>query len=66
MGAIAGEGMAYCNLGNAYESLHQYDKAVEFHTKDLNISRELGDRAGEEHAKRNIEIARNAKKRERN
>merc|ERR1740133_406848 len=41
------EGGAYGNLGNAFHGLGQYSKAVEFHTKHLNISRELGDRDGE-------------------
>ena len=42
-----GESTAYGNLGNAYGSLGQYDKAIEFLTKYLSICRELGDRAGE-------------------
>ena len=40
-----GEGSAYCDLGNAYFSLGQFDKAVEFHRKALNIALELGNRA---------------------
>ena len=34
--------MAFGNLGNAFDSLGQYDKAIEFHTKQFNIARELG------------------------
>ena len=34
-------------MGCALNSLGQFDKAIEFHTKDLNISRELGNRARE-------------------
>jgi len=52
--------MAYGNLGNAFAGLGQYSKAVEFSTKALNISRELGDRAWEGRANRNLEAVRNA------
>ena len=34
-------------MGTAFGSLGHYDKVIEFHTKHLNISRELGDRVGE-------------------
>ena len=34
-------------MGNVFGALSQHDKAIEFHTKRLNISREFGDRAGE-------------------
>ena len=34
-------------MGIAFRNLGQYDKAVEFSTKYLTISRELGDRVGE-------------------
>ena len=40
-----GECRAYCDLGNAYLSLGQFDKAIEFHRKALNIALELGNRA---------------------
>merc|ERR1712166_1213966 len=46
-GDRAGEGMAYCNLGIAYQRLGQFERAVEFHSKDLAIALEVGDRAGE-------------------
>ena len=53
--------MAYGNLGGVFGSLGQYDKAVEFHTKHLNISRELGDRVTGECVKRNLKkVERNA------
>jgi tetratricopeptide (TPR) repeat protein len=42
-----GEGRAYRMLGAAFFRLGQFRKAIEFHTKDLSISRKLGDRAGE-------------------
>ena len=46
-------------MGMACFRLGQNDKAIEFHTKDLNISREMGDRVWEECAKNNLEAARN-------
>merc|ERR1740115_627868 len=46
-GDRAGEGRAYCTLGNAYHDLGQFERAVEFHSKDLAIALEVGDRAGE-------------------
>ena len=39
LGDRAGEGSAYCGLGNAFGRLGQNDKAIEFQTKSLNISR---------------------------
>jgi tetratricopeptide (TPR) repeat protein len=39
---------AVCNkLGNAYESLGQYQQAINFHQQSLEIDREIGDRDGE-------------------
>ena len=46
-GDRAGEGRAYCNLGCAYKSLGQFERAVEFHSKHLAIALEVGNRAGE-------------------
>jgi tetratricopeptide (TPR) repeat protein len=37
----------YCTLGNAYQSLGDYAKAIEYHTQWLAIAKEVGDRAGE-------------------
>ena len=34
-------------LGNAYQSLGGYAKAIEYHTQWLAIAKEVGDRAGE-------------------
>ena len=42
-----GEGSDFGNLGSAYDSLGQYDKAIEHHNQALAISREIGDRQGE-------------------
>ena len=44
----------FCNLGNAFYSQTQSDKAIEFFTKHLDISRELGDRAEEGRAVSNL------------
>ena len=40
-------GRAYRNLGWAYYSLGQFNRAAEFHSKHLAIALEVGDRAGE-------------------
>jgi tetratricopeptide (TPR) repeat protein len=41
-------------LGNAYFYLESYDKALEYHTKDIRIARTLGDENGEAKASGNI------------
>ena len=53
----AGEGKAYGNLGIVFSRLGQHNKAVEFHTKSLNISFELGDRSWEGRTYCNLGIA---------
>ena len=45
MGLGKKKGMVLGNLGAAFNGLGQLDKAIEFYTKHLNISRELGNRA---------------------
>ena len=57
IGDRAGEGGAYGNLGNAYQSLGDYQKAIEYHEKHLKIAKEIGDRAGEGTAYGNLGIA---------
>ena len=57
IGGRAGEGRAYGNLGNAYQSLGDYQKVIEYHEKDLIIAKEIGDRAGEGRAYGNLSIA---------
>ena len=47
MGDRAGEGKAHGNLGNAYHSLGDFQKAIEYYERDLKISKEVGDSAGE-------------------
>ena len=43
----AGEGRAYGNLGNAYQSLGYFRKGIDYHEKHLKIAIEIGDQAGE-------------------
>ena len=57
MGDRAGEGRAYCNLGNVYHSLGDFEKAIEYQERDLKISKEVGDRAGEGRAYGSFGIA---------
>ena len=47
IGDRAGKGRAYGSLGNAYDSLGEYQKAIEYNEKLLKIAKEIGDRAGE-------------------
>ena len=47
MGDRAGEGKSCANLGNAYDSLGDFQKAIEYHKRDLEIAKEVGDKAGE-------------------
>ena len=44
IGDPAGEGRAYGNIGNAYQSLGDYRKAIDYHKKRLKIAKEIGDR----------------------
>jgi tetratricopeptide (TPR) repeat protein len=53
----AGEGGTYGNLGCAYQSQGDYEKAIEYHTQHLAIAKEVGDRAGEGRAYGNLGIA---------
>ena len=54
IGDWAGEGRAYGNLGNAYKSLGDFRKAIEYHENHLKIAIEIGDRAGEGRAYANL------------
>ena len=51
------EGRAYCNLGNAYDSLGDFQRAIEYHEKDLSIAKDVGNRAGEGRAYYNLGIS---------
>jgi tetratricopeptide (TPR) repeat protein len=42
------------SLGNVYQSLGEYPKAIEFHQQSLAIFREIGDRGGEAASYRNL------------
>ena len=57
IGDCAGEGAAYGNLGITYQSLGNYQKAIEFHQEGFKIAKEIGDRAGEGKAYENLSIA---------
>ena len=46
--------MAYGNFGNAYQSQGDFSKAFEHHAQSLAIAKEVGDRAGEGRAYRNL------------
>ena len=46
----AEEGGAYCNLGNAYHSIGDLQRAIEYHEKDLSIAKYVGNRARERDA----------------
>lgn len=41
------EARAYSNLGSAYHSQRDYDKAVSYHSRVLKLAQELGDRTVE-------------------
>jgi len=47
VGDRAGEGTAYCNLGNAYRRQGKFQEAIEYHNQHLSIAKEVGDRAAE-------------------
>jgi hypothetical protein len=34
--------MAYCNIGNALNSLSRYDEVIEYRKKDLEIAQQTG------------------------
>ena len=55
--SVAGEGRAYGNLGIAYRSQGDYAKAIEYHAQDLEVAKEVGNRAGEGQAYGNLGIA---------
>ena len=49
-----GEAAALSGLGNAYDSLGQYQQAIDFHQQSLVIEREIGDCYGEASALGNL------------
>ena len=57
IGGRAGKGAAYGDLGNAWESLGDYQKDIEYLEKRLKIAKEINDRAGEGRAYGNLWIA---------
>jgi len=57
VGDRAGEGKAYCNLGNAYCSVGDFKQAINVHEHHLTITKEVGDMAGEGKAYCNLSNA---------
>ena len=55
-GDKAQEGLAYSNLGDAFQRLGDFKQAVNYHNQHLSIAKELGDRAGEGGAYSNLGI----------
>jgi tetratricopeptide (TPR) repeat protein len=51
------EGNSLGNLGNAYQSLGEYRRAIEYHEQSLEIARKIGDRRGEGAVLGNLGIA---------
>ena len=56
IGDRGGEGGTYGSLGIAYQSLGDYQKAIEYHEKRLKIAIEIGDRDIEGRAYGNLGI----------
>jgi tetratricopeptide (TPR) repeat protein len=59
LGRKDAQGMALGNLGLAYSSLGEYQRAIEYHEQYLAIAREIGDRRGEGTALGNLGLAYN-------
>ena len=57
IGGRAEEGAGFGNLGIAYCSLGDYQKAIKYHKKSLKIVKETGDRDGEGRAYGNLGYA---------
>ena len=54
MGDKVGQGITCGNLGNAYYSIGNFRKAIEYHERDLKISKEVGERKEERRAYTNL------------
>ncbi|MBO1062230.1 MAG: tetratricopeptide repeat protein, partial [Aphanizomenon flos-aquae CP01] len=57
IGDIQGESISLNNLGNAYYSLGQYERAIAFYQKSLDIFKEIGDIRGEANAWFNLGLS---------
>jgi CHAT domain-containing protein len=57
IGFRQGEAASLGGLGNAYDSLGQYQKAIDFHQQSLEIEREIGNRQGEANSLGNLGAA---------
>ena len=56
LGDKHGEGSAYGSLGNAYFSLGDFKKAIEYYNLDLKIAKEVGDKYSEARAYYSFEL----------
>ncbi|MDF5725606.1 MAG: CHAT domain-containing protein, partial [Rhizonema sp. PD37] len=54
IGDRLGESASLGNLGNAYNNLGDYKKAIDYHNQQLAIARAIGDRLGESHSLNNL------------
>jgi len=52
--ALGYQGRVYGNLGNAYQSLRDYGKAIEYYEERLKIAIEIGDQTAEGRAYGNL------------
>jgi tetratricopeptide (TPR) repeat protein len=57
IGDRKGEASSLGNLGNAYQSLGEYQRAIDFHQQSLEITRQIGDRRGEALTLQNLGVA---------
>ncbi|MEA5530235.1 tetratricopeptide repeat protein, partial [Dolichospermum sp. UHCC 0684] len=57
IGDIRGESNSLNNLGNAYDSLGQYQRAIAFYQQSLDITKEIGDIRGEANAWFNLGLS---------
>ena len=52
----------YAQLGNAFYTLGDYEKAANYHSQDLLLCRAMNDKSGEANAFSNLAIARTSQK----
>ena len=57
MGDKDEEERAYGSLGFAYHNLGNFQKAIQYHERHLQIAKDVGDKAGETRAYGNLGIA---------
>jgi tetratricopeptide (TPR) repeat protein len=57
VGDLYGEGVALSNIGNAYYSLGEIERAISFYEQDLEMARIIGDQRGEGNSLGNMGLA---------